>query len=99
MKKERKKQYTPVVIVCVLILLLLVIGLAGHFISKYIPTSERMDLTEYYGQPGDDEEIIVLGTDIMEERAVVSPGYCNYLSESEVLLGQFGSADSLRHTF
>ena len=72
MKKERKKQYTPVVIVCVLILLLLVIGLAGHFISKYIPTSERMDLTEYYGQPGDDEEIIVLGTDIMEERAVVS---------------------------
>ena len=72
MKKERKKQYTPVVIVCVLILLLLVIGLAGHFISKYIPTSAHMDLTEYYGQPGDDEEIIVLGTDIMEERAAVS---------------------------
>ena len=42
MKKERKKQHTPVVIVCVLILLLLVIGLAGHFISKYIPTSERV---------------------------------------------------------
>ena len=72
MKKEQKKQRTPVVIVCVLILLLLVIGLAGHFISKYIPTSEHMDLTEYYGQPGDGEEIIVLGTDIMEERAVVS---------------------------
>ena len=39
---------------------------------KYIPTKERMNLTEYYGQPGDGEMAVVLGTEIMEERALMS---------------------------
>ena len=71
-KKQKKKQYMPVVVVCVLILLIAVVGIATHVVMKYMPTKERMDLTEYYGQPGDGERIVVLGTDIMEERAVQS---------------------------
>ena len=31
-----------------------------------------MNLTEYYGQPGDGEMAVVLGTEIMEERALMS---------------------------
>ena len=71
-KKQMKKQYMPAVIVCVLILLLAVIGIGAHIVMKYIPTKERMDLTEFYGQPGEGEAVVVLGTDIMQERAVTS---------------------------
>lgn len=71
-KKQMKKQYMPAVIVCSLVLLLTVAGLGFHIISKYIPTKERMDLTEYYGAVGDGEAAVVLGTDIMEARARIS---------------------------
>lgn len=71
-KKQMKKQYLPVVIVCGLILLLAVAGLGVHTIMKYIPTRERMDLTEYYGSVGEGEAVVVLGTSIMEERAQIS---------------------------
>lgn len=62
----------PAVIVCSLVLLLTAAGLGVHIISKYIPTKERMDLTEYYGAVGDGEAAVVLGTDIMEARARIS---------------------------
>ena len=48
------------------------VGVGMHFIKKYIPTKERMDLTEYYGQTGEDEMTVILGTDIMETKAVKS---------------------------
>lgn len=71
-KNQMKKRYMPAVIVCILVLILAVIGISAHVIMKYIPTKEHMNLTEFYGQPGDGEAVVVLGTDIMEERAVVS---------------------------
>lgn len=64
----------PAVIVCILILLLAVAGIGAAVIKKYIPTKERMDLNEYYGQAAEGEAVIVLGTEIMEERAVTSNG-------------------------
>ena len=45
-KKQTRSQHMPVVIVCILILVLAVMGLGMHFIKKYIPTKERMNLTE-----------------------------------------------------
>ena len=71
-EKQTKKQQKPVVIVCILILVLAAVGVGMHFIKKYIPTKERMDLTEYYGQTGEDEMTVILGTDIMETKAVKS---------------------------
>ena len=71
-EKQMKKQQKPAVIVCILILVLAVIGVGTHFIKKYIPTKERMDLTEYYGQTGEDELTVILGTNIMETKAVKS---------------------------
>lgn len=67
-----KKQYMPAVIVCVLILLLAVAGIGIHVVKKYIPTKERMDLSEYYGRTAEGESVIILGTEIMEARAVIS---------------------------
>ena len=71
-EKQMKKQQKPIVIVCILILVLGAVGVGMHFIKKYIPTKERMDLTEYYGQTGEDEMTVILGTDIMETKAVKS---------------------------
>lgn len=71
-KKQMKKQYMPAVIVCVLILLFAVAGLGIHVVKKYIPTKELMDLNEYYGSTAEGESVIVLGTEIMEERAATS---------------------------
>ena len=71
-EKQTKKQQKPVGIVCILILVLAAVGVGTHFIKKYIPTKERMDLTEYYGQTGEDEMTVILGTDIMETKAVKS---------------------------
>lgn len=69
-----KKKHMPAVIVCVLILLLAVVGIGVGVIKKYIPTKERMDLNEYYGQAAEGESVIVINTDIIEERAVLSNG-------------------------
>lgn len=77
-KKQMKKRYMPAVIVCSLILLLAVVGVGVHTIMRYIPSSAHMDLTEYYGTAGEDETIVVLGTDVMEERGKVA-GDLTYL--------------------
>lgn len=71
-KKQMRKQYMPAVIVVSLIFLLAVAGLGTHLIMKYIPTKERMNLTEYYGQKPEGEMTIILGTSIMEEHALQS---------------------------
>lgn len=71
-KKQMKKQHMPAMIVVILIFLLAVTGLGTHLIMKYIPTKERMNLTEYYGQKPEGEMTIVLGTSIMEEHALQS---------------------------
>ena len=67
-----KKNYMPVVIVCVLIFLISGIGLGTLVIKRYLPTKERMNLTEYYGQVAEGETAIVLGTEILEQRGAIS---------------------------
>ena len=69
---QRRKQLIPIKIVIVLVFLIAVAGTGKYIIGKYIPSKERMDLTEYYGQPAEGEMVVVLGTDIMEERALTS---------------------------
>lgn len=66
-----KRKNTPVVFVCILIAVMVVIGIASHMISKYIPTKEQMDLNEYYGQVAEGEAAVVVGTEILEQRGVL----------------------------
>lgn len=67
-----KKKYMPVFVVCLLIVVLAVLGGVGHVISKYIPTKDRMDLNEYYGQVAEGETALILGTEKLEQRGIIS---------------------------
>ena len=67
-----KKKYMPVFVVCLLIVVLAVLGGVGHVISKYIPTKDRMDLNEYYGQVAEGEAALILGTEKLEHRGIIS---------------------------
>lgn len=67
-----KKKYMPVFVVCLLIVVLTVLGGVGHVISKYIPTKDRMDLNEYYGQVAEGEAALILGTEKLEQRGIIS---------------------------
>lgn len=67
-----KKKYMPAFVVCLLILVLAVAGGAVHVISKYIPTKDRMDLNEYYGQVAEGEAALILGTEKLEQRGIIA---------------------------
>lgn len=65
------RKYKPALAVGVLILLVAVIGVLSTVIIRHIPTKEKMDLNEYYGEPADGEAALILGTEQMEERGLV----------------------------
>ena len=65
------KKYKPIVSVVVLVILVAVLGIVSHVVMKYIPSGEKMDLNEYYGEMADGEIAIVLGTEKLDERGMV----------------------------
>lgn len=65
------KKYKPVIAVAVLVILVAIFGIVTHVVMKYIPSSEKMDLNEYYGEMADGEIALVIGTEKMEERGLV----------------------------
>lgn len=69
-----KKNYMPVLVVCILIVVVSLVGAGTFFIQKYIPTKERMDLNQYYGQVGEGEAALVLGTTVVEQRGAIADG-------------------------
>ena len=65
------KKYKPIVAVVILVILVAVLGIVSHVVMKYIPSGEKMDLNEYYGEMADGEIAIVLGTEKLDERGLV----------------------------
>ena len=65
------KKYKSVIAVAVLVILVAILGIVTHVVMKYIPSSEKMDLNEYYGEMADGEIALVIGTEKMEERGLV----------------------------
>ena len=65
------KKYKPVIAVAVLVILVAILGTVTHVVMKYIPSSEKMDLNEYYGEMADGEIALVVGTEKLEERGLV----------------------------
>ena len=65
------KKYKPVIAVAVLVILVAILGIVTHVVMKYIPSSEKMDLNEYYGEMAEGEIALVLGTEKLEERGLV----------------------------
>lgn len=70
--KIMKKRMNPVVFVCILIAVVALVGIGTHVIMKYIPTKKQMDLNEYYGAVNEGEAAVVIGTEILEQRGVMS---------------------------
>lgn len=66
------KKIKPAIAVIVLIFLVAMIGLLSHVIMKHIPTKEKMNLNEYYGELGDGEAALVLGTELLDAKALVA---------------------------
>ena len=67
-----KKKINSIIVVGLLIIVVAVIGVATTLIMRHIPTRKQMDLTEYYGQTGEAEAVVIIGTQILEERAAMS---------------------------
>ena len=65
------KKYKPIIAVAVLVILVAILGIVTHVVMKYIPSSEKMDLNEYYGEMADGEIALVIGTEKLEERGLV----------------------------
>ena len=72
MRRRRRRRINPVIIVGLLIAAVAVIGIVTTLIMRRIPTKKQMDLTEYYGQTGESEAVIIIGTQILEEKAAMS---------------------------
>ena len=68
MKKNRR---SPAVIVIILIIAVAAAGMLTNLIISRMPTKERMDLREYYGEAPEGEAILILHSDIMEKHAVL----------------------------
>ncbi len=67
-----KKKLRPVLTVLLLILLVGIAGMGYHLVKKYMPTRQKMDLTEYFGNVDDGETIVIVDNDIMEETGILN---------------------------
>ncbi|MDO4648125.1 MAG: glycosyl hydrolase family 18 protein [Eubacteriales bacterium] len=67
-----KKKMRPVLTVLLLIVLVAIAGMGYLLIRKYMPTRQKMNLSEYYGEIAEDQGIVIVGTEILEARALVS---------------------------
>ena len=65
------KKYKPIIAVIVLIILVAILGVVTHVVRKYIPTSEKMNMNEYYGEMSEGEIALILGTEKLDERGLV----------------------------
>lgn len=65
------KKYKSIIAVAVLVILVAILGIVTHVVMKYIPSSEKMDLNEYYGEMADGEIALAIGTEKLEERGLV----------------------------
>lgn len=66
-----RKKAVPVMVVMALILIITAVWAAAHFIQKYMPSREQMDLTEYYGT-AEGEIPLIFGTEILEETGITA---------------------------
>ncbi|RHK25693.1 glycosyl hydrolase family 18 [Ruminococcus sp. AF46-10NS] len=66
------KKRMPVLVVCLLIVLVALVGGAAYGINKLIPTGKQMSLSDYYGQNADGEAALILGTEKLDQKALIS---------------------------
>lgn len=67
-----RRKYMPVLVVCLLIFIVAVAGGITFAVQRYMPSKTKMNLYEYYGQAGEGETILVLGSQRLEERGLLA---------------------------
>ncbi|MCR5669618.1 MAG: chitinase [Butyrivibrio sp.] len=94
-----KKKVIPAIIIIVLIFVFAGIFVGQQFLKKYSYSEERADLDSYFGITSDTDVPIVLGNEIIEERAKLLDGtyYMDFASVQKYLNERFyyGIEDSL----
>ena len=70
MRRKRKRR-NPAVIVVLLIILVGAAGAVSWYVDRHTPTTEMMDLTEYYGSAGEGQAVLILNETILDSRAVL----------------------------
>lgn len=67
-----KKKFMPVLVVCLLIFIVAVAGGVTYAVQRLMPTKDRMNLYEYYGQVGEGEAVLIMGTERLEQTGRIS---------------------------
>ncbi|MCD8153664.1 MAG: glycosyl hydrolase family 18 protein [Clostridiales bacterium] len=67
-----KRKSRPVFLVIALVLIIAVIGTMVFLIKRYMPVKTQMNLTEYYGETGEGEATLILGSEILETKGLIS---------------------------
>ena len=93
-----RRRPNPAVIVVILIFLVAFAGGVTYFIQKYTPTDETMDLNEYFGPVGDNEAVLIIGSGIQEQRAVLGNPEAG-LSEENIYIPQYIVTQALNQRF
>lgn len=88
MEKKHKQSIILGAVILVIIILVLVMG---KIISKYTPSKERQDLSEYYGLTDSSSAAIVLNHEIISQKALVKGGmaYLDYETVKDLLNSRF----------
>lgn len=71
---ENKKSIIPFLLAAALIILVVAVTAGVKLVKKYSYSKEKMDLAQYYGLEEDGQTALVLGDEILEEKALCKDG-------------------------
>lgn len=88
MEKRRKQS---VILVIVVIAIIIIVLIAGKIISKYTPSKEKMDLSEYFGVTDASAAAVIVDHKISDTQAVIKDGmaYLDYETVKEMFNARF----------
>ncbi len=72
------KKVIPVIVAVVLIILIGAVGFGAKLLEKYSYSKERADLTEYFGNAGENDVPIILQDEQIEARAKIFDNICYF---------------------
>ncbi len=88
MEKRRKQS---VILVIVVIAIIIIVLIAGKIISKYTPSKEKMDLSEYFGVTDASAAAVIVDHKISDTQAIIKDGmaYLDYETVKEMFNARF----------
>ena len=75
MRRRKKRNVFPAIIIIVLIIIFAGIFALQQYLKRYSYSTEKADLDKYFGVNGADDVPIILGSERIEEHALLLDGY------------------------